>query len=89
MMLGVEDDLEGGEDNKSEGSLKPRKEEKSRKGDSDGVWSLPNIVITTELQWYITAVVEHVKVGHPKRVCYGGASLPSIYTYLYPKIVIS
>jgi hypothetical protein len=39
-MIGVEDDLEGGEDNKRGGSLKPRKGKKRRMGDRDVVGSL-------------------------------------------------
>jgi hypothetical protein len=71
-MIGVEDDPEGGEDNKSGGSLKPQKEEKRRMSDRDGVGSLQNMMMTGELQRCMTATVEDMKVGDPVRVSRAG-----------------
>jgi hypothetical protein len=71
-MIGVEDDLEGGEDNKSGGSLKPRKEKKRRMGVRDGVGSLQNLKMAEESQRCMTAEAEDMKVGNPERVSRAG-----------------
>ena len=70
-MIGVEDDLEGGEDNKRGGSRKPRKG-KMKKSDRDGVGSLRNMMMTAESQRYMTVAVEDMKVGDPERVSQAG-----------------
>jgi len=67
-MIGVEDDLEGGEDNKSEGSLKPRKERKRRMSGHDKVGSLRNMKMAGESRRFMTAAAEDMKVGDPVRV---------------------
>jgi hypothetical protein len=69
-MIGVEDDLEGGEDNKRGGSLKPRKEKKV--SDRDVVGSLRGMMIAGESQRCLTAAVEDMKVGDPVRVSHAG-----------------
>ena len=66
-MIGVKDDLEGGEDNKRVGSRKPRNGKK-KMGDRDVVGSLRNMMMTVESQRYTTAAVEDMKVGDPERV---------------------
>jgi len=71
-MIGVEDDLEGGEDNKSGGSLKPWKEKKRRMSDCDEVGLLRNMMMTAESQKFMTAGVEGMKVGDPGRVSRAG-----------------
>jgi len=71
-MIEVEDDPEGGEDDKCVGSLKPRKGKKRRKGDCDVVGSLRNMMIAAESQRFMTAVVEGMKVGDPVRVSRAG-----------------
>ena len=71
-MIGVEDDLEGGEDNKSGGSLKPRKVKKRRMGDRDEVGSLQNMKIAEELRRCMTAEAEGMKVGDPVRASRAG-----------------
>jgi hypothetical protein len=71
-MIGVEDDLEGGEDNKSGGSLKPRKEKKRRMSSRDEVGLLRNMMITGESLRFMTAAVEDMKVGDPVRVSRAG-----------------
>jgi len=70
-MIGVEDDLEGGEDNKRGGSRKPRKGKK-KMSDRDLVGSLRNIMMTAELLRFMTAVGEDMKVGDPERVSWAG-----------------
>jgi len=70
-MIGVEDDLEGGEDNKRGGSRKPWKERKKR-SDRDVVGSLRNIRMIAESLRFMIAVVEDMKVGDPKRVSQAG-----------------
>jgi len=64
-MIGAEDDLEGGEDNKSGESLKPRKKKKRTIRDYDEVGSLRDIMIAGELQRCMTATAEDMKVGDP------------------------
>jgi len=71
-MIGVEDDLEGGEDNKSGGSLKSWKEKKRRMSDRDEVGSLRDMMMTAESQRFMTAGVEGMKVGNPVRVSRAG-----------------
>jgi hypothetical protein len=71
-MIGVEDDLEGEEDNKRGGSQKPRKGKKRRMGDRDEVGSLRNMMMTAELQRFRTAAVEDMKFGDPVRVRLAG-----------------
>jgi hypothetical protein len=71
-MIGVEDDLEGGEDKQSGGSLKPWNEKKIRMGDCDGVGWLRNMMMTEESQRCMTAEVEDMKVGDPVRVSRAG-----------------
>jgi len=66
-MIGVEDDLEGGEDNKRGGSRKPQKG-KMKMSDRDVVGSLRNMMMTAELRRFMTVVVEDMKVGDPERV---------------------
>jgi len=70
-MIGVGDDLEGGEDNKRGGSRNPRKG-KIKKSDRDGVGSLRNMIMTVESQRYMTVEVEDMKVGNPERVSRAG-----------------
>jgi len=71
-MIGVEDDLEGGEDNKSGGSQKPRKEKKRRMSDHDEVRLLRHMMMLAESQRCMTAKVEDMKVGDPERVSRAG-----------------
>jgi len=71
-MIEVEDDPEGGEDNKSGGSLKPRKGKKRRMSDRDVVGSLRNTKMTGESQRFMTAAVDDMKVGDPVRVSRAG-----------------
>jgi len=71
-MIGVEDDLEGGEDNKSGGSLKPRKVIKRMMSDRNVVGSLQNMMIARELQRFIIAALEDKKVGDLVRVSRAG-----------------
>jgi len=47
-MIQLEDDQEGGEDNKRWGSQKPRKEIKRRPSDSDDIGSLRDMMMPTE-----------------------------------------
>jgi len=67
----VEDDLEGGEDNKRGGSQKPRKGKK-KMGDHDEVGSLRNMMMIAELLKCMIAAVEDMKVGDPERVSQAG-----------------
>jgi hypothetical protein len=71
-MIGVEDDLEGGEDNKRGGSLKPQKGKKRRMGDHDKIGSLQNMMMAEESWRFMTAQVEDMKVGDPVRVSRAG-----------------
>ena len=71
-MIGVEDDLEGGEDNKRGGSKKPRKKKKRRMSDLDKVGSLRDMMMTVESRRCMTAAVEDMKVGDPGRVSRAG-----------------
>jgi hypothetical protein len=71
-MIGVEGDLEGGEDNNRGGSLKPRKVKKRRKGDRAEVGSLQNMIMTWESRKCMTAAVEDMKVGDPVKVSWAG-----------------
>jgi len=71
-MIEVEDDPEGGEDNESGGSLKPRKEKKRRMSDRDGVGSLRNMKIAGESRRCMTAAAEDMRVGDPLRVSRAG-----------------
>jgi hypothetical protein len=64
----VEDNLEGGEDNKSGGSLKPRKRKKRRKGGRNIVRSLRSMMMAEESQRCMTAEAEDMKVDDPVRV---------------------
>jgi len=61
-MIGEEDDLEGGEDNKRGRSQKPRKG-KIEISDRDKFGSLRNMMINAESQKCMTAVVEGIKIG--------------------------
>jgi len=70
-MIGVEDNLEGGEDNKREGSRKPRKERK-KWSDRDIVGSFRNIRMIAESLRFMIATVEDMKVGVPERVSRAG-----------------
>jgi len=70
-MIGVEDNLEGGEDNKRGGSRKPWKIRKMR-SDRDEVGSLRDIMMTAESQRFMTAAVEGMQVGDPERVSRAG-----------------
>jgi hypothetical protein len=72
-MIGVEDNLEGGEDNKSGGSRKPQKN-KRRMGDLDDVGSLRNMMMAEESQRYMITEVEDMKVGDPVKVTRAGLS---------------
>jgi len=71
-MIGVEDDLEGGEDKQSGRSQKPRKGRKRKRGGHDVIGSLRNIMMTTESRKFLIAGVEDMKVGDPKRVSRAG-----------------
>ena len=71
-MIEIEDDPEGGEDNKRRGSLKSRKSKKRRKGDRDGVRLLQNIMMSGESLRFLTAAGEDMKVGDPIRVSRAG-----------------
>jgi hypothetical protein len=71
-MIGVEDDLEGGENNKSGGSVKPRKGRKRRKSDRDEVVSLREMMMTGELPSCVTAAVDDMTVGYPVSVSCAG-----------------
>jgi hypothetical protein len=66
-MMGVEDDLEGGEDNKSGGSLKPQKGKKRRMSNRDEVGLLRSMKIAEESQRCMIAKAEDMKVGDPVR----------------------
>jgi hypothetical protein len=70
-MIGVEDDLEGGEDNKRGGSRKPRKNKK-RKSDRDEVGSLRNMMMAEGSRRCMTAEAEDMKVGDRERVSWAG-----------------
>jgi len=70
-MIVVEDDLAGGEDNKSGESVTPRSK-KRRMSDRDEVESLRDMIITTESQRFMTFVVDDMKVGDPVRVSCAG-----------------
>jgi hypothetical protein len=67
-MIRVEDDLVGGEDNQSGGTLKPWKGKKRRKGDRDAVGLLQSMLMTAESRRFMTAVVEDMTVANPVRV---------------------
>jgi hypothetical protein len=67
-MIGVEDDLEGGEGNKRGESLKPRIGKKRRINDCDVVGSLRNMMMTGESRRFMTAAVEGMNVGGPESV---------------------
>jgi len=67
-MLGVEDVLEGVEDNERGDILQPRKGKKKSNGDCHGVGSLRNIMMNAELQKCMIAMVEAMKVDNPGRV---------------------
>jgi hypothetical protein len=71
-MIGVEDNLEGGEDNKSGQSLNPQKREKRRMGSRDVVGLLQNMMMTGESRRYKTAAVDDMKVGNPVIVSRAG-----------------
>jgi len=71
-MIGMENDMEGGEDNKRRGSLKSRKREKRRKGNRDEVGSLQNMMMAEESLRYMIAEVEDMKVGDPVSVSRAG-----------------
>jgi hypothetical protein len=71
-MRGVEDNLEGGEDKQSGGSLKPWKEKKRRMGDRDGVGLLPNKKMAEQSWRCIIAEAEDMRVGDPIRVSRAG-----------------
>jgi len=70
--MGTKDDLEGGEDNNSGESRKPRKRKKRRMSDCNEVGSLRNMKIIAELQRCMIAAVEDMKVGDPERVSLAG-----------------
>jgi len=61
-MIGAEDDLEGGEDNKREESWKPRKDKKKRKSDRDEVGSLRDMMMGGESRKCMTAAVHQQNV---------------------------
>jgi len=71
-MIGAEDDLEGGEDNKRGGSWKPWTNKKRRMGNRDEVGPSRNIMKITALQRYMTCAVEGMKVSDPVRVSRAG-----------------
>ena len=71
-MIGAEDNLEGGEDNKRAGSQKAQKNKKERMGDCDEVGSLQNMMMIVALQRYMTCAVEGMKVVDPIRVSQAG-----------------
>jgi hypothetical protein len=71
-MIGVEDGLEGREDNNRGGSLKPRRAKKRRMGDRDEVGSLRNMKMAEESRRCMTAEAEGMKVGDPVRVSRAG-----------------
>lgn len=62
-MIGMEDDQEGGEDNKRVGSWESRKREKRRKGDHDKVGWLRNLMRTADSQRCLTDAGDDMKVG--------------------------
>ena len=53
-MIGVEDDLEGGEDKQSGKSRKPQKGRKKKMGGHDVVGPLRNIMMIAESQRFMT-----------------------------------
>jgi hypothetical protein len=61
----VEDDLEGGEDNKRWGSRKHQKDIKRRMGDCDEVRLLRSIMMTGESLRFMPASGEGMRVGDP------------------------
>ena len=67
-MSGVENDLEGGEDNKRGGSLKPWKGKRKNMSDRDGVRSLQAMMMAEESWRCLTVEGEDIKVGDPARV---------------------
>jgi len=63
-MIGAEDNLEGGEDDKRGGSQKSQKG-KMKMSDCDEVGSLQNMMMIAESKKRMTAAVEDMKVGDP------------------------
>jgi len=70
-MKGAEDHLEGGEDNCSGGIGKSRKNKK-RRSDRKGVGSLRIMMMIVVSPRFMTAAVEHMKVGDPAHVSRAG-----------------
>jgi len=66
-MIGVADNLEGGENNKRGWSWKSWRDKKRRMSDCYEVWSLQNRMIAMESWRCMTVVVEDMKVGNPER----------------------
>jgi len=71
-MIGAEDDLEGGEDNKRGGSRKPWKKKKRRMSDLDEVGSLRDMMMAAESQRCMIAGAGDMTVGDPVRVSWAG-----------------
>jgi len=71
-MIRVEDDLEGGENNKREGSRKPRKRKKRRMSDIDEVGLLQDMMMAGKSEKCIIAAAEDMKVGDPVRIRHAG-----------------
>jgi hypothetical protein len=71
-MIGVEDNLEGGEDSERGESRKLRKNKKSRLGSSEEVRLLKNVMMIAAFQRYMTFMVGDMKVGDIVRVSSAG-----------------